>query len=220
MKLGIDGEIDAALKSLVAEVQGSLAAIHNGNWGAGAGVVWRSDGLILTNDHVLGGGRHGRAFRHRLTSPPPGDLRITLADGREFTARILARKADFDLALLKIQTSGLQPARIADSRRLRVGMMVLAVGHPWGQRNTVTAGILSGLGKARTRQGGQEVPILRTDVQLAPGNSGGPLVDLTGGVVGINTLVIGGDLGVAIPSHVAAAFLEEVLGEKAGGRPA
>jgi serine protease Do len=82
------------------------------------------------------------------------------------------------------------------------------VGHPWGQLGVVTAGILSALSTAKTRDG-REIPILRTDATLAPGNSGGPLVNAVGGVIGINTMIVGGDQGVAIPSYLAANFVRE-----------
>jgi serine protease Do len=88
------------------------------------------------------------------------------------------------------------------------------VGHPWGQRGFVTGGIISSLGEAPTRGPRRSVPIIRSDVTLAPGNSGGPLANAAGGVIGINTLVIGGDLGVAIPSHLVEAFVAQALGER------
>jgi serine protease Do len=100
---------------------------------------------------------------------------------------------------------------IADSRILRVGQYVMAIGHPWGERGLVTGGMISGLGTlgADNRRG--PVEIIRTDVRLAPGNSGGPLVNVSGAVVGLNTMIVGGDLGVAVPSHVASAFVQQVI---------
>jgi len=126
---------------------------------------------------------------------------------------LIAQAPEIDLALLQVAASDLAPASIADSRNLKVGQIVLAVGHPWGQPGVVTAGILSGLGSAVTRHPRRSVPILRSDVLLAPGNSGGPLVNVSGGVIGINTLIVGGDLGVAIPSHIAEQFVLQALGE-------
>ncbi len=189
------------LNQLINHVQRSLVMVHNGRFGVGTGIFWRSGGYILTNQHVL-----GRKKR----------LRVTLNDGREVPARLVERAPAIDLALLQVELPDAPAALIADSRGVKVGQIVLAVGHPWGQRGVVTAGIISGLGNATTRRRGEKIPIIRSDVTLAPGNSGGPLVNAAGGVIGINTMIVGGDLGVAIPSHVAEDFVREALGERVG----
>ena len=189
------------LDQLINHIQRSLVMVHNGRHGVGTGIFWRLGGYILTNQHVL-----GRKKR----------VRVTLNDGSEVPARVLERAPAIDLALLHIELPESPAALIADSRGVKVGQIVLAVGHPWGQRGVVTAGIISGLGSATTRRRGEEIPILRSDVTLAPGNSGGPLVNTTGGVIGINTMIVGGDLGVAIPSHVAEDFVTRALGERVG----
>lgn len=193
----LSDRIADALAEVAQRVQRSLVVVHNGRHGAGAGVIWRQGGYIVTNYHVIAHGRVG----------------ATLPDGGELTARVVAKEPELDLALLQVEHSGLSPALIADSRGLQVGQMVLAVGHPWGQWGVVTAGIISGLGSAQTRGSRQSVPIIRSDVVLAPGNSGGPMVNTAGGVVGINTMVVGGDQGVAIPSHVVEAFVSRALNE-------
>lgn len=198
--LELSDSIASALADVAQRVQRSLVVVHNGRHGAGAGVVWRSDGHIITNHHVVARGR----------------IAVTLPDGRELPARLVADEPEIDLALLKVDAASLPAALVADARSLRVGQVVLAVGHPWGQRGVVTAGIISGLSHASTRGRRGSVPILRSDVILAPGNSGGPLVNAVGGVVGINTMVVGGDLGVAIPSHVVSDFVDRALGEQAG----
>ena len=179
-------------------LQRSVVVVHNGQRGAGAGVVWREGGYIVTNHHVIA---HGK-------------LRVSQAGGSEFPARLVAQDPEIDLALLQVEKSDLPAVLIADSRGLKVGQVVLAVGHPWGQRGFVTSGIISSLGEAATRGPRQSVPIIRSDVTLAPGNSGGPLANAAGGVIGINTLVVGGDLGVAIPSHIVEAFVAQALGER------
>ena len=189
-----------ALSELIHYVQRSLVMVHNGRHGVGTGILWRRGGFILTNQHVL-----GRKKR----------VRVTLEDGSEAPARVLAREAEIDLVLLQVELPDLPVALIADSRDVKVGHIVLAVGHPWGQRGVVTAGIISGLGSATTRRKGKNIPIIRSDVTLAPGNSGGPLVNTLGGVIGINTMIVGGDLGVAIPSQVAEGFVTRALGEQA-----
>jgi serine protease Do len=193
-----------ATSEVVQRVQRSLVVLHNGHHGVGAGIIWgnnhnhqRHDStLILTNYHVIA---HGRR------------LRAELEDGTEYPARLLAQAPEFDLALLEIDKGDLPAALIADSHILRVGELVLAIGHPWGQRSAVTAGLVSGLSTAQTRNPHKTIEIIRSDVSLAPGNSGGPLVNANGAVVGINTMILGGDQGIAVPSHVASAFVEEAL---------
>jgi serine protease Do len=96
-----------------------------------------------------------------------------------------------------------------------VGQYVLAIGHPWGQRGVVTAGLISGLSKAHTRGPRGEIEIIRSDARLAPGNSGGPLVNAWGAVIGINTLIVGGDQGIALPSHTADEFVNRALSRQA-----
>lgn len=196
----IDRLMSEATSGLIKRVQRSLVALHNGQLGIGCGVIWDHSGLILTNHHVIA----------------HGNLLATLPDRHERRARLVADDPEIDLALLRIEAEELSPAFVADSRSLRVGQLVLAVGHPWGQRGSVTFGLVSGLGKARTGGPRHEVEVLRTDAQLAPGNSGGPLVNAAGGVVGINTMIVGGDQGIAIPSHIASAFVDKALGKTGG----
>ncbi len=193
-----------ATSEVVRRVQRSLIVLHNGHHGVGAGIIWdshhgdkhRSGTLILTNYHVVA---HGQR------------LRAELEDGTEYPARLLSQAPEIDLALLEIEKGDLPAAMIADSHILRVGELVLAIGHPWGQRSAVTAGLVSGLSTAQTRDPHKSIEIIRSDVSLAPGNSGGPLVNANGAVVGINTMILGGDQAIAIPSHVASAFVEGAL---------
>ena len=199
MAIDFSASMTNALSELIQYVQRSLVMVHNGRHSVGTGILWRRGGFILTNQHVL-----GRKKR----------VRVTLEDGSEAPARVLAREAEIDLVLLQVELPDLPVALIADSRDVKVGQIVLAVGHPWGQRGVVTAGIISGLGSATTRRKGKNIPIIRSDVTLAPGNSGGPLVNTLGGVIGINTMIVGGDLGVAIPSQVAEGFVARALGEQ------
>lgn len=182
-----------SISDVVQRVQRSLVALHNGRHGIGAGIIWSRDGLILTNYHVVA---HGRP-------------RVALVDGSEHPAERVAEDPEIDLALLRIESKDLPAALVADSRGLRVGQFVLAVGNPWGQRGAVTVGLVSSLARARTRGKRGEVDVIRSDARLSPGNSGGPLVNAAGGVVGINTMIVGGDQGIAIPSHVASAFVAQ-----------
>jgi serine protease Do len=192
--------LDEAMAEVAQRVQRSLVVVHNGQRGAGAGVVWRAGGYIITNQHVIA---HGKPA-------------VSLPDRSERSARIIAQAPDFDLALLQIDAPEAPPALIADSHDMRVGQIVFAIGHPWGQRGYVTAGVISSLDTAHTRNGHGSIPIIRSDVLLAPGNSGGPLVNAAGGVLGINTMIVGGDQGVAIPSQVVDSFVSDSLGERGG----
>jgi serine protease Do len=174
--------------------------VQNGRSGAGAGVIWRAGGVVVTNYHVI----------HR------GRPRISLLDGGQYSTQVIAKAKQFDLALLKIdlpdsQAPALPIAPIADSKTLRVGQIALALGHPWGQIGSVSAGIITSLGSVPLGWRQSSVEVIRTDASLAPGNSGGPLVDASGAVIGINTMIVGGDLGVAIPSHVVDEFVDQVL---------
>jgi serine protease Do len=134
-------------------------------------------------------------------------IEVILADGRTFPAKIVERNATLDLALLQIEATDLPAAPVADSSQLRVGELVIAIGHPWGLKNVVTAGIISGLGTVTVPYNNRTAQYIRSDVVLAPGNSGGPLLDASGAVVGINAMIFGGDLAVAIPSHVATEWV-------------
>jgi serine protease Do len=193
-KFNFSADLDGEMIATMDRVKRSLVQVVNGHMGAGAGIVWREDGVILTNNHVAG--------RHRIT--------VILADGRQYQSQLVERNPEIDMAILKIDGSHLPVALVADTHQLRIGQLVFAVGHPWGQVGYVTAGIISALGTLKTSSG-QEVPYIRSDAPLAPGNSGGPLVNVAGGVLGINTMIIGGDQGVALPIHVAKSFIERVL---------
>jgi serine protease Do len=177
-----------------------VVQIHSGGRGIGAGVIWRSEAAhseIITNAHVVAG----------VARRNGAGLRVVTADDRSFTAQVLAGDAQLDLALLGVNMGGLPAARIGDSTRLRVGELVFAIGNPWGQTGVVTSGIISGLGSLPVRGMGRTAPYIRSDVLLAPGNSGGPLLNATGAVIGINAMIFGGDLSVAIPSHIVAEWV-------------
>ncbi len=185
------------LDRVVSLAHPSLATVFARRRGAGAGILWSADGLVLTNRHVL---NHQQPY-------------VLLNDGRQFDAEVVATDAEIDMALLRIRTQNLPAARIGDSTQLRVGEMVFTLGHPWGQRNAASFGIVSQLGNARTEGPHKVIPIIRTDARLAPGNSGGPLLNAAGEVVGINTMIVGGDQGIAIPSAVAQEFVERAMAD-------
>jgi serine protease Do len=138
--------------------------------GLGSGFVVSSDGFLMTNAHVVEGA---------------DEITVTLHDKREFKAKLLGADRRTDVALLKIDATGLPAARVGDPNKLRVGEWVIAIGSPFGLENTVTAGIVS----AKGRETGEYLPFIQTDVAVNPGNSGGPLINMRGEVVGINSQI-------------------------------
>jgi serine protease Do len=191
--MNFNGTFTQVISDLVEQVLPALVVVRGRRFGAGAGIVWSAEGLILTNSHVVG--------RHTPV--------VVLQDDGEYESRLIARDPNVDLALLSIGATGLTPLKAA-SAPPRVGEMVFAFGHPWGQRNTVTRGIVSALVSAQTR-GGDRLPVVRSDVPLAPGNSGGPLVNAKGEVIGINAMIVGGDQSVAIAASVVSNFVKKAL---------
>ncbi|MBI2862060.1 MAG: trypsin-like peptidase domain-containing protein [Chloroflexi bacterium] len=189
-------EWNAEIASVVEDVERALVQIHSGGGAVGAGTIWHPDGLIVTNAHVV---------QRR-------PLQVTLADGRNLPAQILALDSTLDLAALVVEAAGLPTIELGDSRRLRPGEWVLAIGHPWGVRGAVTVGVVVGTeskGGVLPPFGGRWIVV---DLPLRPGNSGGPLVDAYGRLVGVNTMVTGPTTGIAVPVHLAKAFLRETLG--------
>jgi serine protease Do len=164
--------------------------------GVGSGFVFSADGYVMTNAHVIDGA---------------DEVFVTLADKREFKARVIGADRRSDVALVKIEAAGLPTVRIGDVNRLRVGEWVIAIGSPFGLENTVTAGIVS----AKARDTGEFLPLIQTDVAINPGNSGGPLINMRGEVVGINSQIYsrsGGYMGIsfAIPIDEATRVADQL----------
>ncbi|HEX3880861.1 MAG TPA: trypsin-like peptidase domain-containing protein [Rhizomicrobium sp.] len=155
--------------------------------GSGSGVIWRPDGAVLTNSHVA---RSNTA-------------EVELWDGRRFSARVISRDSRRDLALLSIESASLESATRGDSGAVRAGEFVLAIGNPLGFAGAISRGVVHSIGRI---DGMGTNAWIRAGVQLAPGNSGGPLINARGEVIGINTAILNG-LGLAIPSNTASEFV-------------
>ena len=175
--------IESDLEALAERLRASTVAVRLGRDGAGSGVIWASDGAIVTNAHVA--------------SRPHAE--VVLSDGRRFDARVERRDPRRDLALLRIDATELPAAATRHPGELRTGEVLVAVGHPLGIPNALTMGIV------HAPVGDRPGRFIQADLRLAPGNSGGPLADAQGRVVGINSMVVGG-LALAVPSDDVQRF--------------
>ena len=168
--------------------------------GLGSGVIVTKDGYILTNNHVVDNA---------------SEVKVTLQDGREFTAKVIGRDPKSDIAVVKIAAKDLQVVPMADSDKVQVGDVVLAIGHPFGVGQTVTKGIVSA--KERGNMGFEDYEdFIQTDAAINPGNSGGALVDADGRLIGINTAILSGSggsqgVGFAVPSDLARTVMESLV---------
>jgi S1-C subfamily serine protease len=169
--------------------------------GAGSGFVIAPDGFIVTNHHVV---------------EKAGNVAVVFTDGRELAARVVGSDPSTDIALLRVAEGGLVPVDIGRSDHLRVGQLVIAIGNPLGFQSTVSTGVVSALGRSLRGQSGRLIEnIIQTDVALNPGNSGGPLVDSRGRVVGVNTAMIRMAQGLcfAIPSATMTWVVSELMAD-------
>jgi S1-C subfamily serine protease len=167
--------------------------------GQGSGFITRSDGVVLTNAHVVEGS---------------SEVRVTLPDGRSFGGKVLGGDPLTDVAVVKVVASRLPVAPLGDSSKVRPGEWAIAIGNPLGLDNTVTAGIISAIQRTNALGEGQRVPYLQTDAAVNPGNSGGPLINDRGEVIGINTAIRqapGAGLSFAIPINTARQIAAQIL---------
>ena len=201
----------------VAEKLGpSVASVRRGARGAGSAVAISTDGFLLTSAHVVDRTR---------------SVRVALMDGRDLPARVVGADPLSDLAVLRAEAGDLVPATLGDADTLRVGQLVVAIGNPYGFSWSVTAGVVSALGRSLPTRPGRIVEnVIQTDAALNPGNSGGALADGRGCVVGVNTAVAGVGLGLAVPVNegtraIIGALMSEgryrraTLGVSVGPRP-
>lgn len=172
----------------------------------GSGFIISPDGYVVTNNHVIAAGTKGATVE---------SIKVTLTDRKEYTAKLIGRDPASDLALLKVEAKGLPFVKFGDSTRARVGDWVVAIGNPFGLGSTVTAGIVSALHRV-TGQGGAYDRFIQTDASINQGNSGGPMFDLGGNVIGINSQILsptGGNVGIgfAIPAEEAKPIIETLM---------
>jgi len=193
------GAVERVGPAVVSIYVGEAREAARARGGAGSGVVVTPDGYVLTNEHVVQGVQ---------------DARVAFVDGRSVPAVVVGRDAATDLAVLRAQAGALPYARLAATRPLRVGQLIVAVGNPLGFESTVSAGVVSALGRSlRSRHGRLIEGVVQHTAALNPGNSGGPLVDSHGRVVGINTAIIAmaQGIGFSVPAATAQWVLTEVL---------
>jgi serine protease Do len=188
-------ELNDALGRVADTATASLVRISNGWRGQGAGIIVHPEGLILTNGHVM-----------RRDS-----VKVTLPNGETLPSRLLARYDDHDLALLRVDATDLPAAALGSSKNLRAGEWVMALGHPWGVPGAATAGVVIGVGDGLPERPNFGAEWLAVDLHLRPGHSGGPIVDAAGRLVGVNTVMAGPDVGLAIPVDVVKRFMKEAL---------
>ena len=195
----------------------NLRVNHGRSLGGGSAVAITPDGFLVTSAHVVNGSTRGG--------------RASFVDGRELRFEVVGADPHADLAVLRAEADDLVPAELGDAERLRVGQLVVAIGNPNGFAGSVTAGVVSALGRSLPTQSGRIVDnVIQTDAALNPGNSGGALADGSGRVIGINTAVAGVGLGLAVPINVATRqivgalmtegrFRRAYLGIAGGSRP-
>lgn len=185
------------LAAVVAHLREITVELHTAGRVVGSGVIWRADGLIVTSAHVLARARQGHE-----------DHVVVLTNRRRLMAALVDWNQRLDLALLRVDATNLPAATVGDSDRLRPGELILATGSPFGLAGAVATGVVHAApaGTCRDRP-----RLIQADLRLAPGNSGGPMADASGRVIGVNAMIAGG-LALAVPSHLVEAFVKRCAG--------
>jgi serine protease Do len=192
-------EINAAAAEAVDKVQRCVVQVRADEGGIGAGVVWHGDGLIVTSAHVVMG-RHVRS-----------GLRVLLQDGTELPAQVLAHDAEKDIAALHVAAQNLLAIEQGASDDVQPGQWLMALGHPWGVRDALTAGIVIATGANQPEMDNRAW--VTVDMAMRPGHSGGPLFNARGQLVGINTMIRGPEVSFAVPVDVVKTFMQDALGK-------
>ena len=199
-----DELLDAYSQAVIGAVETvgpAVVNVHRGDAGAGSGVIFTPDGLVLTNHHVV----HGAAR-----------VEVILPDGRALRADVIGQDAATDLAVLRVDAT-VPWAKFGDSRRLKVGQVAIAIGNPYGFQHSVTSGVISALGRSLRSQSGRLIDdIIQTDASLNPGNSGGPLLDSAGRLIGVNTQIVSpsgafAGIGFAVPVDTVNRIVPELI---------
>lgn len=188
-------DINHSLSNLVEKVRPSLVRIHSKSRGFGAGTIWLAEGLIVTNAHVIAGNR----------------VRVLMADGSENDADVLAVSRKLDLAALMVDRRDLRAIEIGSSSEMKAGSIVVAMGFPWGASDGATMGVLIGMNQAWSPGSNRARELMAASLHLRPGHSGGPMVNAAGQLIGINTMMNGPNVGVAIPVDEARRWLQKTL---------
>lgn len=196
-------DLDAELSRHIATAQQATVQIRSRHRGIGSGITLHPDGLVITNAHVIRG-----------QAPD-----VLLASGEQLPGTLLAYDERRDLAAISVKASGLPVLAMGDSRALRTGSVVVALGHPWGVIGAATAGMVICVGRPL-----EAVPydgeLIQVGLHMRPGHSGGPMLNDRGQIVGINTMIAGPYVGLAVPSVTVRSFLREELGSAALRQPA
>lgn len=182
----------------VQQIQQSLVQIVSDEGSMGAGIIWKSDGLIVTNAHVVMG-------RDKLRN-----LQVVLQNGEHFDAQILVVDETLDIAALSISAQNLMPVKVGSSASLSIGQWLMAIGHPWGVLDAITAGVVIGTGN-QLPETSDKRHWIALDMKMRPGHSGGALFNQAGEVVGINTMIQGHEVSFAVPIDVVKQFLKNTI---------
>ena len=195
----VENIADSVLQVGVRKKRNRMAKRFFGGDGAGSGFIISKDGYVVTNHHVISNA---------------SDIHVTTHDNQRLKAKLIGSDPATDIAVLKINGSDFQPLEFAPSHQLKVGQIAIAIGNPYGFQSTVTTGVISAMGRSLRSQNGRLIDdVIQTDAALNPGNSGGPLVDSTGRVIGVNTAIIRVAQGIcfAVSSNVAAYVVDKLI---------